>query len=62
MNTRTAPVGPIVRAAALAAGLGLGLSAAPALPAEPEAGGESEALPLDQLKAFGEVFDLVKEQ
>ena len=62
MNTRTAPVGRIVRAAALAAGLGLGLSAAPALPAEPEAGGESEALPLDQLKAFGEVFDLVKEQ
>lgn len=60
MNTRTGLVGRIVCAAALAAGLGL--SAKPALPAEPAAGGEAKALPVDQLKAFGEVFDLVKEQ
>lgn len=60
MNTRTGPVERIVRAAAPSAGLVL--SAGLALSAAPAAGDESTALPVDQLRAFGEVFDLVKEQ
>ena len=54
MNTRTGAVGLVVRAVALSAGLVLSAGSA--------SGDESKALPVDQLKAFGEVFDLVKKQ
>ena len=54
MNTGTGAAGLIVRATALAAGLSLAAGTA--------SGDETKALPVDQLKAFGEIFDLVKEQ
>ena len=54
MNRPTGTVDPIVRAVVLSAGLMLSAGSA--------SGDESNPLPLDQLKAFGEIFDLVKEQ
>ena len=54
MNRPTGTVDPIVRAVVLSAGL--------MLSAGPASGDESNPLPVDQLKAFGEIFDLVKEQ
>ena len=54
MNRPTGMVDPIVRAVVLSAGL--------MLSAGPASGDESNPLPVDQLKAFGEIFDLVKEQ
>ena len=54
MNRPTGAADPIVRAVVLSAGLLL----APG----PVSGDESKTLPVDQLKAFGEIFDLVKEQ
>ena len=54
MNRPTGTVDPIVRAVVLSAGLMLSAGSA--------SGDESTPLPLDQLKAFGEIFDLVKEQ
>ena len=54
MNRPTGTVAPIVRAVVLSAGLMLSAGSA--------SGDESNPLPVDQLKAFGEIFDLVKEQ
>ena len=54
MNRPTGMVDPIVRAVVLSAGLMLSAGSA--------SGDESNPLPVDQLKAFGEIFDLVKEQ
>ncbi len=54
MNRRTGAVGLIVRAVALSAGLSLSWGSA--------RGDESRTLPVDRIKAFGEIFDLVKEQ
>ena len=54
MNRPTGTVDPIVRAVVLSAGLMLSAGSA--------SGDESNPLPVDQLKAFGEIFDLVKEQ
>ena len=54
MNRPTGTVTPIVRAVVLSAGLMLSAGSA--------SGDESNPLPVDQLKAFGEIFDLVKEQ
>ena len=54
MNAGTGAAGLFVRSAALAAGLSLAAGTA--------TGDETQALPVDQLRAFGEIFDLVKEQ
>ena len=54
MNAGTGAAGLFVRVAALAAGLSLAAGTA--------TGDETQALPVDQLRAFGEIFDLVKEQ
>ena len=54
MNAGTGAAGRIVRAVALTAGLALAAGSA--------SGDEPEALPVDQLKAFAEIFDLVKDQ
>ena len=54
MNQGTWLAGCIVRAVALSVGLGLAAGTA--------SGDDREPLPVDQLKAFGEIFDLVKEQ
>ena len=54
MNRPTGTIDPIVRAVVLSAGLMLSAGSA--------SGDESNPLPVDQLKAFGEIFDLVKEQ
>ena len=54
MNRRTGAGALVVRAVALSAGL--------VLSSGPASGDESKTLPVGQLKAFGEAFDLVKEQ
>ena len=54
MNHGTWLAGCIVRAVALSVGLGLAAGTA--------SGDDREPLPVDQIKAFGEIFDLVKEQ
>ena len=54
MNQGTRLAGCIVRAVALSVGLGLATGTA--------SGDDREPLPVDQLRAFGEIFDLVKEQ
>ena len=54
MNKGTGAAGLIARAVALSAGLTLAAGTA--------SGDESKTLPVGQLKAFGEIFDLVKEQ
>ena len=54
MNAGIGAAGLFVRVVALAAGLSLAAGAA--------TGDETQALPVDQLRAFGEIFDLVKEQ
>ena len=54
MNQGTWLAGCIVRAVALSVGLGLAAGTA--------SGDDREPLPIDQIRAFGEIFDLVKEQ
>jgi len=54
MKRRTGAAALVVRAVALSAGL--------AFSSGPASSDESKTLPVGQLKAFGEVFDLVKEQ
>ena len=54
MKRRTGAAALVVRAVALSAGL--------AFSSGPASSDESKTLPVDQLEAFGEVFDLVKEQ
>ena len=54
MKRRTGAIGLTVRALAVAVGLALAAASA--------SGDESRTLPVAQLEAFGEIFDLVKEQ
>ena len=54
MNQGTWLAGCIVRVVALSVGLVLATG--------PASGDDREPLPVDQLKAFGEIFDLIKEQ
>ena len=61
METGTGAVGVILRAAGLV-GRAAALAAGLALAAGAASGDEPKALPIEQLKAFGEIFDLVKEQ
>ena len=59
MNQGTWLAGCIVRAVALSVGLGLAAGSASGDDREPL---PVDQLPIDQLRAFGEIFDLVKEQ
>ena len=54
MKRRTGAIGLTVRALAVAVGIALAAASA--------SGDESRTLPIAQLEAFGEIFDLVKEQ
>ena len=59
MNQGTRLAGCIVRAVALSVGLGLAAGTASGDDREPL---PVDRLPIDQIRAFGEIFDLVKEQ